>query len=98
MPISVSDTKVVIWALRIVLALWAVRYFLEGHWPLTVLAIVGLSPLIAGRQVMSEPTFSRRAGFAALVGVVLLLLGPHGMLSIWYEPSPYELLAEMIAK
>ena len=96
MPLSASDTKVVVWALRIVLAFWAVRYLLEGHWPLTVLAIVGMSPLITGRQAMSEPAFSRRAGFAVLVGLVLLLLGPHGLLSIWYEPSPYELFAEMI--
>lgn len=96
MPLSASDIKVVVWTLRIVLAYWAVRYLLEGHWPLTVLAIVGISPLIVGRQAMSEPTILRRAGIAVIIGIVLFLLGPHGLLSIWYEPSPYELFAEMI--
>ncbi len=96
MPSSVSDRKVVVWTIRIVLAYWGVRYFLEGHWPLTVLAAAGISPLIVGRQAISEPTILKRAGFGVIVGLVFFLLGPHGLLSLWYEPSPYELLVEMI--
>jgi len=95
MPLSVTDRKVVVWTMRIVLAFWGVRYFLEGHWPLTVLAIAGISPLIGG-QAISESKFSKRAGFGVIVGLVFFLLGPHGLLSRWYEPSPYELLVEMI--
>ena len=97
MPLSVSDRKVVVWAIRIVLAYWGVRYFLEGHWPLTVLAIAGISPLIVGRQAIIEPAILKRARFGVIVGLVFILFGPHGLLSPWYEPSPYELLVEMIS-
>jgi hypothetical protein len=82
--------------MRIVLAFWGLRYFVEGHWPLAALAVVGLSPLIGG-QAIDESSFSRRAGISVVIGVVLLLLGPHGFLSYWYEPSPYELLVEMMS-
>ena len=97
MPLSATDRKVVVWTMRIVLAFWGVRYFLEGHWPLTVLAIAGISPLIGGHAI-SESTFSKRAGFGVIVGLVLFLLGPHGLLSQWYEPSPYELLVEIMER
>ena len=97
MPLSTNDRKVVVWAMRIVLAFWGVRYYFEGHWPLTLLTIVGISPLI-GSHAIGESSYSRRAGFSVIVGVLLLMFGPHGFLSNWYEPSPYELLVEMMKR
>lgn len=96
MPQTTGDTKVVFWALRIVLIIWGVRYFFEGHWPLTILAIVGILPLIVSGQAMTDPATLRRARLGAIVGLFFMFFGPHGLLSRWYAPSPYELLVELI--
>lgn len=96
MALSSSDKRVVVWTLRIVLVIWAVRYFLEGHWPLTIIAAAGVSPLIIGQQVQFVQEYTKRAGFSVVIASLLILLGPHGLLGIWFKPSPYELLVERI--